>query len=165
MKWPFIPTTRLTFETTLSKAEILRRVQEKLDSLENNTPRKEFDGVVSAAGFEVWEVYRRQGGNSFSPMIKANMDETRMGSNIQVRLQMRGCVWAFLLVWCYPFALMLFLLLMTLIRGDSVPIDWSLLLIIFMPAFMITLAVTGFRAGNRAANAFVRDILDTKDMG
>ncbi|MCA0237146.1 MAG: hypothetical protein LCH81_12245 [Bacteroidetes bacterium] len=162
MNWTLIPTTRLSFPTDLSKAEILRRVQEKLDSPENNTPRKEFDGVVEADGFEVWEVYRRSGGNSFSPMIKANIVETDMGNDIQIRLQMRGCVWAFLLVWCYPFALMLFMTLVLLFREGVGALDWSILLIIFMPAFMITLAVTGFRAGNRAANAFVQDILAGK---
>ena len=161
MKWTLIPTKRMTFRTPLSKREVLERIQAQLATADNQKSLHRFNGNISESGFEIWEMAGRR--NSFVPVIKAELEPAGTGTFIHIVMRMNGCAWAFVLVWCYPFALMLFMSLVGLIKNGFGPITkevfFSTLFMFGMPAAMATMTTLGLRAGIKSAREFIAGTL------
>ena len=159
MKWSLVPTKKITFRTQLPQREVMRRIRIKLDAPENVNALHRFGGEVGESSFKIWDVRPRI--NSFTPMVEGEVLEDKTETLIRIVMRMGGCVWIFVLVWCYPFALLLFLSIMTFIREGMGPVDkdaiLSMAFIIGMPAFMITMTTLGFRSGIKTARAFLME--------
>jgi hypothetical protein len=157
MKLTLIPTKKMTFRTPLSKQEVLERIKGQLATPENKKALHSFNGEMGESGFEIWEMAGRR--NSFIPVIKAEVVPAETGTFIHIVMRMNGCAWTFVLVWCYPFALMGLLGIVTLIREGLGPVTReaviSILAIIAMPAIMITMSIMGLRDGIKSARAFI----------
>ena len=162
MKWSLVPTKKITFRTQLPQQEVMRRIRAKLDAPENVNSLHRFGAEVGESSFKIWEMVRPRS-NSFTPTVEGEVLEDETGTFIRIVMRMNGCVWIFVLVWCYPFALVLFLSVITSIREGLGPIDKDVILsiafIIGMPAAMITMTALGFRSGIRTARAFLMETI------
>jgi hypothetical protein len=161
MKLTLIPTKKMTFRTSLPKAEVLERIKAQIATADNLKSLNRFNGTITESGFEMWEMAGRR--NSFIPVIKAELEPAETGTFIHIVMRMNGCAWAFVLVWCYPFALMLFMSLVGLIRDGFGPITkevfFSTLFMFGMPAAMATISTLGLRSGVKAAREFIMGTL------
>jgi|GEM_PF-2222938 len=161
MKLTLIPTRKMTFRTPLSKQEVMGRIKGQLATPENKKALHSFNGEVGESGFEIWEMAGRR--NSFIPVIKADVVPAETGTFIHIVMRMNGCAWTFVLVWCYPFALMLFMSLVGLIKNGFGPITkevfLSTLFMFGMPAAMAMITTFGLRAGIKSAREFIVETL------
>jgi hypothetical protein len=153
-----IPTKKIIFRTQLSQQEVMRRIRAQLDAPENDSLLHRFDGEVGDSTFIIRDMVAPRK-NSFTPVVEGEVLRDETGTLIRVVMRMSGCVWTFVLVWCYPFALILLLSIMSAIRNGIGPIDkeaiFSIAFVIGMPAAMVTMTILGFRAGIRTAQAFI----------
>ncbi len=148
----------MTFRSPLSKQEVLRRISTQLESSADKSLLHRFAGEITESSFRVWEIYRHRG-NSFSPTIVGEVSSDQTGSLIHIVMRMSGCVFVFVLVWCYVPVLLLFLSIMTYIREgtlNAVP-----LIALGALAFMVAMAIFGFRAGMKVSRAFLTEALGT----
>ena len=165
MKWTLIPTKKMTFRTNLSPEEVMRRIRAQLDKPKNAGALHHFEGEVGDFSFKIRDTATPRK-NSFTPIVEGEVLRDETGTLIRVVMRMGGCVWIFVLVWCYPFALLLFLSTMSAIRNGIGPIDketiLSMAFMIGMPAAMVTMTTLGFRAGVRTARAFIAEIVSSE---
>jgi hypothetical protein len=155
MKWTWIPTKKIAFHIALPADEVRARIMASLDETAQKKAVHRFAGKIDEKSFEIWELVPPRS-NSFTPVVKGTLTPDGTGTLIQTTMRMNGCAWIFVLVWCYPFALMLSLVLVNSFReGIHAFMDVSLLFILLFPAFMITITTLGFRSGVRAARALM----------
>lgn len=158
MKWTLIPSKNVDFRTPLSVQEVFQRIQLRLTSADIGQTVPRFEGKITESDFELWEIVPPRS-NSFLPHIKGTVMPDGEGALVRVVLRLNGCAFVFVLVWLYPFGLMLFMTTLGLFRG-TLTIDWpSLAFILLMPTVMITITTLGFRRGVRSARAFLMETL------
>ncbi len=161
MKWTLIPTKKIIFRTQLSREEALRRITTLLETQDNNALHR-FEGEVGPSGFDIREIPRPRS-NSFLPAVKGEVLSDEAGTFIEVTMRLNGCAFAFVLFWCYPFAMILVLGIVNAIKDGIGKVDLdaitSIAFLAFFPAFMITITTLGFRQGVRAVREFLAKTL------
>ena len=158
MKWSLVPSKKMTFRSNLSKQEVLQRITAELASRATGSPVSRFVGEVQESSFRVWEVYRHRG-NSFSPTVEGVIVSDETGTLIHIVMRMTGCVFIFVLLWCYVPVLLLFLSVLTYIREGT--LNTVPLVALGAIAFMVMMTILGFRAGIKTARAFLSEVLGT----
>ena len=161
-EWTLIPTKKIIFRTQLSREEVLRRVKTLLETQDENALHR-FEGEVGTSGFDIREIPRPRS-NSFLPAVKGEVLSDEKGTYIEVVMRLNGCAFAFLLFWCYPFALILVLGIVSAIRNGIGKIYMDAVIsVVFLAAFptvMITMTTLGFRQGVRSVREFLANTFE-----
>jgi len=155
MRLRIFPKRKLTFRTKLSETEVLRRLEKHLLQVEAGELPAGTDAFVGEITGHTFFIHQRVGfrGNSFTPGIRGTVERDEKGTHIRMTMQISGCVRIFVLLWCYVPAMMLFLSLVFWIRdGDFSP---EILIMAAPLLFMYWMVRSGFRDGNKTADAFL----------
>lgn len=98
----YLPFEKLTFETDLSedevKARLLHNVEEKKYFRFGKKGNKPYEGYLNGNRFEINRIITYR--NSFLPLIKGQIIENNIGTQIQVKMSLYLFVFIFMIFWC-----------------------------------------------------------------
>ncbi len=161
MRIPFFPNKRIAIKTSLTVSQAFHKLERAINPSERPDPfaiENPFSGKITPPTFLIYEQVPRRT-NSFIPIINGTIRQEQGQTRISVNLKSGGCIIAFVLVWCYFFGLMLFLSLLSWIKG--IRFDLLLLLVPLVGiSVMLSMLHFGFKSGEKSAKAFLVKVFE-----
>lgn len=160
----FLPYERLKIVTSLSREEILKRLENAIEPKRHfrlfASGTKPYQGSVEGSHFEVSRIIRYR--NSFLPIIKGDVQSEISGSTVYITMHPHIFVTAFMILWLGAVGFFFLAFLYSFVSSSTNPS------IVFIPGGMFVFGygmfLGGFKFESIKSKKFFRELLEARDV-
>ncbi len=157
----YLPFERITYSTSFSQQEIIKRLSEVVEPKKfsfRRKPVKDYEGSVDTNSFDISRVISYR--NSFLPEIHGTIQKNNDRTEIQVTMTLNGFVYVFTIAWCLITSISFGFLLIKGIRDKGITLEFFIPLLMLL--FIYGLTMICFKMESQKSKEYLKQIFNAE---